>query len=209
MAASWLEITVSDINEFAPLIIGGPYIGALLPGTAPKWFKAEYGNAYFLAKRFKRGFQRDFRASGGNMFLHRKVCEKQQFDQNFGMKGNELKIGEEVLLQERFLSQNGDVKVFYEPLIEVAHYVLPQKMSLLYRVRRVMEDGASHYKIGSAALSLEVARAVVFFSVSPFRALFRDRNTYPYWQNYAYERVIPRVMPIIGAALEKVRRRYR
>jgi glycosyltransferase involved in cell wall biosynthesis len=49
----WLEIVVADIDEFAPFIIGGPYIGAFLPGTAPAWFKPEYGNTYFLAKGFQ------------------------------------------------------------------------------------------------------------------------------------------------------------
>ena len=38
------------------------------------------------------------------------------------------------------------------------------------------------------------------------RTVFRDRTVYPYWQNYAYERIIPRVMSVIDAALEKIRR---
>lgn len=204
----WLEIIVADIDEFAPFIIGGPYIGALFPGTAPKWFKTEYGNAYFLANRFNRGYQKDFRASGGNMFLHRRVCETQKFDPNFGMKGDELKLGEEVLLQERFLSENVGAMVFYEPRIQVAHYILPHRMSLSYRARRLMEAGASAYKIGHAARSFEIPRVAVHLCLAPFRVVFRDRSAYPYWQNYVYEKVIPRVMPVIGATLERLRRRY-
>lgn len=204
----WLEIIVADIDEFSPLIIGGPYVGALFPGTAPKWFKTEYGNAYFLANRFERGYQKEFRASGGNMFLQRKVCETQKFDPDFGMKGDALRLGEEVLLQERFLSENAGAMVFYEPRIQVAHYVLPQKMSLSYHARRLMEAGASSYKTGSAARSSDIPRVAVHLFLAPFRAVFRDRKAYPYWQNYVYEKVIPRVMPVIGAALERLRRRY-
>jgi glucosyl-dolichyl phosphate glucuronosyltransferase len=206
--SDWLETIVEDIDEFSPFIIGGPYIGALLSNT-PKWFKSEYGNAYFLGNNFKRGYQKEFIASGGNMVLQRRVCEARQFDQRFGLKGNEMKFGEEIFLQEHFLRENAGALVFYEPRIEVAHYILPQKMSLMYHARRQMELGACHYKIGSAALPFEIARALAHFCAFPLRAIFRDRNVYPYWQNYAYERVIPRIMLTIGAAIERVRRRYR
>ena len=208
--SDWLQIIIADIEEFAPFIIGGPYIGALVPGAAPpKWFKTDYGNAYFLADNFKRGYQEEFRASAGNIFLHRTVFEKQQFDRNFGLDGDKMKFGEETVLQERFLSENAEAMVFYEPRIEVAHYILPHKMSLSYHARREMELGACHCKIKSTALALEIARVLAHLCVFPFRAVFRDRSAYPYWQNYVYERVIPRVMPAIGAALEKVRGRYR
>jgi glycosyltransferase involved in cell wall biosynthesis len=208
--SNWLEIVVADIDEFAPFIIGGPYIGALLPGTVPKWFKIEYGNAYFLADNFERGYQKEFRASSGNMFFHRRVCESYKFDVNFSMKGHELKLGAETLLQERFLSENKGALIFYEPGIEVAHYILPQKMSLSYHSRRLMESGASasSYEVRSASLSFEVVSALAHLCVSPLRTIFRDRSRYPYWQNYAYEKVIPRVMPAIGPGLEKLRGRY-
>ena len=208
--SDWLQILAADIEEFAPSIIGGPYVGALLPGTnPPKWFKTEYGNAYFLADRLKRGYQKDFRASAGNMLLHRSVCEKQQFDPNFGVNGEELKFGEEIDLQDRFLNENAGAMIFYEPRIEVSHFILPHKIGLSYCVRREMELGACHYEAGSAALLFELARVLAHLCVFPLRAAFRDRSAYPYWQNYAYESVIPRVMRPIGAALEKVRRRYR
>lgn len=205
----WLEIIVADIDEFSPFIIGGPYVGAVLPGTAPKWFKTEYGDAYFLAYKYERGYQKGFRASGGNMVLHRSVFEAQRFDQKYGPKGNELKFGEETFLQEHFLRQNVDTMVFYEPRIDVAHYILSHKLSLSYYARRQMEMGACHIKMRAAAIPFEVTRVLVELCVSSLRTAFRDRSAYPYWQNYAYERVIPRVMPVIGAALERFRGRYR
>lgn len=203
----WIQLLVADINEFAPPIIGGPYIGALLPGTGPKWFKTEYGNAYFLAQRFERGYQKEFRASGGNILLHRKVFKTLQFDQSLGMKADELKLGEEISLQNRFLKENPGTMIFYEPRIEVAHYILPEKMSLSYHARRAMEAGASR-KIEGAALALEAAWAFIHLCAFPFRALLRNKATHPYWQNYIYERLIPRVMPVIGSLLERRQRRY-
>jgi glycosyltransferase involved in cell wall biosynthesis len=205
VSPDWLQIIIEDIDELAPFIIGGPYIGTLLPGNSPKWFKADYFS--YLPCHFKRGYHREFRASGCNMVLRRRVGEIYRFDKNFGMKGNELKLGEEVLLQDRFLSENVGSMVLYEPRIEVLHYILPHKISLSYCARRELEGGASRW--GSAALSFELVRALAYLCVSPFHAFFRDRRAYPYWQNYACEKVFPRVMPVIGAALERIRKRYR
>jgi hypothetical protein len=122
------------------------------------------------------------------------------------MKGNELKLGEEVLLQDRFLNENPGTMVFYEPGIEVIHYILPHKMTLSYCAKREMEGGAVRW--GSATLSLELTRALAYLCLSPLGAVFRDRSALPYWQNYACEKVIPRVMPVFGAALERIRKRY-
>jgi glycosyltransferase involved in cell wall biosynthesis len=207
----WLEIAVSDINEFAPFIIGGPYIGAMLPGIAPKWFKSEYGNAHFLARNFERGFQKEFRASGGNMFIHRRVFETQSFDTAFGVRGAELKLGEETLLQEKFLTENSGAMVFYEPRIDVIHYILPHKMRLSYWAKREMEYGAAGYRIGTSEKSFpffKFARAIAYLCLAPLLAVSRDRRLYPYWQNYAFEEVIGRAMPVIGVALEVLRNRY-
>jgi glycosyltransferase involved in cell wall biosynthesis len=209
VAPDWLQILAEDIEEFAPFIIGGPYVGALLPGTGPKcpkWLKMEYFSYAYYAS-FERGYQKEFRASGGNMLLHRMVCETQKFDQDLGMKGNELKLGEEILLQDRFLSENLGAMVFYEPRIEVTHYILPDKMSLSSWARRELENGAC--RSGSGPLLFKLVRSLAYLCVSPLGALFRDRSSYPYWQNYAYEKVIPRAMPVIGAALERFRGRYR
>jgi glucosyl-dolichyl phosphate glucuronosyltransferase len=207
--SQWLQLIVLDIGEFSPFIIGGPYVGALLPGaTPPKWFRIEYGNAYFLADHLERGFRKDFRASGGNMCVHRAVCEN-QFDEHFGVKGDEMRFGEEIALQDGFLSNHEGAMVFYDPRIEISHFILPHKMNLCYCARREFELGACHYKVGSIALSFDLIRVVAHLVLLPFRALVRDRGAYPYWQNYAYEKAIPRVMRPLGAALEKMRRRYR
>jgi hypothetical protein len=209
IAISYFHESWPGVSAARPLIIGGPYIGVLLPGTVPpKWFRTDYGDAYFLANRFQRGYQKEFRASSGNMFLHRRVCEEQRFDPNLGPKGNEMKFGEETFLQNRFLNANPGTMVFYEPRIAVAHYILPHKISLYYHAKRQMELGACHYKVRSRILPLALTRALAYLCLFPFRAAIRDKSAYPYWQNYAYERAIPRVMPILGATLEKIRRRY-
>jgi glycosyltransferase involved in cell wall biosynthesis len=207
--ADWIEVAVAAIEEFHPLIIGGPYTGAVLPGNVPAWFKREYGDAYFLAYRFKRGFQAHFQVSEGNLFLHRKVFETQQFDEGLGMKGGELKLGEGPDLQERVLMDNPGALAFYEPNLEVAHFILPQKMRLSYHARRMMESGASYYDRNSIRLLFRLAKAFVLLALAPIAVVIRNRRAYPFWQNYVYEKVIPVTLPPIGATLERIRPRYR
>jgi glycosyltransferase involved in cell wall biosynthesis len=209
--SDWIEIVTTDIAELAPPIIGGPYVGALLPGAVPpKWYKVEYGDAYFIASKFERGYQRGFRASGGNMFVNREICTTYEFAKAFGQKGDEIKVGEEVFLQERFLNDNPGAMIFYEPRIEVTHYILPTKFSLLYHAKRQMEVGACHLRIRPGVMIYQIIRTLAYLGgVAPFRMLFRDRERFPYWQNYVYEQCIPRVMPLFGAASERVLGRYR
>ena len=82
----------------------GPYFGAFFPGERPRWFKVEYGDAYFLKQHYERGFRNTFRASGGNMFVRRDVFDALRFDVAMGLVGAQLKLGEETDMQERYLS---------------------------------------------------------------------------------------------------------
>jgi glycosyltransferase involved in cell wall biosynthesis len=205
---TWLDAAVRDIRETGAQIIGGPYLGRLLPGQAPKWFKASYGDAYFLDRKYPRGFQDGFRANGGNMFIHRRVFEECLFDENLGIQGDRLKLGEEYALQEIFLSRNPGLEIFYEPEITVEHFVLPHKMQLRYHAIRTMEGGASSYRRKEVRLLSGLAKATLLLMLAPVRIMVRNRDAYPYWQNFVYERVIPGTMPALGAAMEHLRRRY-
>jgi glycosyltransferase involved in cell wall biosynthesis len=204
----WLQEVIEDILEFAPRIIGGPYFGAVLPGAFSKWFKTEYGNAYFIAKNYPRGFQKDFSASANNMVLHRQVFDVVRFDPNFGPKGDEMKFGSEAFVQQEFLRKNLNVSVFYDPRMKVLHYILPDRMSLRYYAKRQLEMGACHYHPTIYAFTTRLGKIMRHLCLFPFRTIFRDREVYPYLQNYVYEKTIPLIMPVIGAGLEKIRRRY-
>ena len=90
------------------------------------------------------------------------------------MKRYELKLGAETLLQERFLSENKGALLFFQPGIEVAHYILPQKMSLTYHSRRLMKSGAaaSSYEVRSASLSFEVGVRLPIYVYRHFARYF-------------------------------------
>jgi glycosyltransferase involved in cell wall biosynthesis len=207
----WLSMAVSDILEFHPCVIGGPYLGAFLPGSKPKWFKVEYGNAYFLDFHYKRGFHASFRASGANMAVRRDAFERLRFDESLGMKGDKLGLHEEVDLQQRYLDAHPLERTFYEPAFVVRQLILGHKMRLSYRAKRLFESSfSSTSKIGQRKILMSLVRVGVQLVLAPLKCLVRNRAEYPFWQNYAYEMVLPLVCPQIGAlgktVLDKVKK---
>jgi len=206
----WLSVAISDFVQFRPCFIGGPYLGAFLPGTRPEWFKVEYGNAYFLALQYERGFQDSFRASGGNMGVRRDVFDQLRFDEDLGMKGDKIGLHEEYDLQQRFLSAHPSERTFYEPALIVRHFVLPHKMRLPYRAKLLFEQGASSTTIfGRWEILATLVRVSMFLALAPFRCLIRDRGQYPFWQNFVYERILPIACLRIGAVRKNIGRRFK
>jgi glycosyltransferase involved in cell wall biosynthesis len=208
--ADWLSIVISDIEAYHPCVIGGSYIGEFLPGDRPRWFNVEYGNAYFLSRRYEKGFQDEFRASGGNMIVRRGVFEMLRFDVNLGMKSGKLNVGEETDLQDRFLQAHPSEKIFYEPEIIVRHFILPEKMRLSYRISREFVTALANLdKVDQKNFLRALRRALVGVILAPIRCIWRDRATYPFWQNFVYEQVIPPTCFHAGIVAKYLRDRFR
>jgi glycosyltransferase involved in cell wall biosynthesis len=191
---NWLAIGISDIEEFHPPFIGGPYIGAFLPGDIPKWFKIEYGDAHFIGAQYGRGFQREFRASGGNMLVRRDVFSDVRFDVNLGVVGNLLRLGEEIDLQDRFLTLHPTEAPFYEPQFLLRHFIRPEKITLFYGgLRTYALELSNPDGVDLKSFLTAFCKLLGLPLISPVRCLLRDRKKYPFWQNYFYERAIPRI----------------
>jgi glycosyltransferase involved in cell wall biosynthesis len=203
----WLSIAVEDINEFRPIILGGPYVGAFLPGKRPQWFKIEYGNAYFLDYGFEKGFQKTFRASGGNMIVHRSVFEAVRFDISMGPKGDGLKTGEDIELQERYLRGHPSQKTFYDPNMIVQHFIRPEKMKLSYWARRLFANELiRESRFNQDKLFVSFSKAFIEVVLAPIRSFLRNHEKYPFWQNYIYERALPSVIWHLGAIARYMRK---
>jgi glucosyl-dolichyl phosphate glucuronosyltransferase len=204
----WLSTAIADIKEFRPSLIGGPYFGAFLPGNRPNWFKIDYGDAHFVTRHFPRGFQSGFRASSGNMFVRRDVFESVTFDVAMGPKGNQLKIGEEKDLQERFLHVHNTERVFYEPNLIVRHFIRPEKMRLAYQAKRaIATELSSKEVVKNGAFLTALVMVSGHFALAPIMCACRSRTKYPYWQNFVYEHLIPASCYRIGKILKYVRGR--
>jgi glucosyl-dolichyl phosphate glucuronosyltransferase len=203
----WLSVAISDIEEFHPSFIGGPYFGVFLPGDRPRWFKIEYGDAYFLQCGLQRGFQHEFRASGGNMLVRRDVFEEVRFDIAMGAIANSYNVGEETYLQEQFLQTHNSEKVFYEPALVVHHFILPTKMQLSYSAKRLFLNALrrNQKSVTVKRFLIALSKVAVLSIISPIRCALRNRKKYPYWQNDAYERALPQASRHAGTVVKYVR----
>ena len=204
----WLTQAIVAIERHKPCFVGGPYIGALLAGQSPAWFKTDYGNAYFLKNDYGRGFHDNFRASGGNMFVRKDVFDSLRFDTTLGKKGAELNFHEEVDLQERFLRSHPSERIYYDPAMVLRHIILPEKMRLSYHARRtfaaaVSAPGGVHH----VAFCMAMAKASAHLCLGPIRLILRDHRRHPFWQNVVYEQIIPGVCHNAGIAAKYFRGR--
>lgn len=194
----WALVAARTIAASGAAVIGGPYFAGFLQGRRPRWFEARYGDAYFLDRAgVVGGFAPGFRASGGNMLLRRDVFDTLRFDPAFGMSGGRVAVGEETTLQRAWLERHPGSAVWYEPDLAVTHLVLPEKMSLLYKLRREYAAGvAAGRRVLAAGRGRGIDRAAVrsdlaALLLSPWHALRRDRRRHRYWQNFYYEEVLP------------------
>ncbi|MFT4115685.1 glycosyltransferase family 2 protein [Bradyrhizobium sp.] len=202
----WLSIALADIDQYRPCVIGGPYMGAFLPGDRPGWFKIEYGNAYFLAREYEKGFQNDFRASSGNMFVRRDVFDAVLFDLAYGMKGKKLALHEETELQERFLRDHPTEKIFYDPEMVVWHFILPEKMRLVYHAKRTFVAALTGPgKVDHAGFLISLSKTFAHLTFAPISWAWRNRKVHPSWKNVAYERTIPRTGYHAGLVAKYIR----
>jgi glucosyl-dolichyl phosphate glucuronosyltransferase len=206
----WLSIAISDIEEFHPPFIAGPYFGAFLPGPRPKWFKIEYGDAWFLKYSPQRGFHHLLPAPGGNMLVRRDVFEEVRFDIAMGSIANSYNVGEETYLQEQFLQAHDSERVFYEPALVVRHFILPQKMQLSYSAKRSFLDALrkDQKSVTLKRFVIALIKVLILSTISPIRCILRNRKQYPYWQNDAYERAFPRTSFHAGTVVKYVRDRW-
>ena len=91
--------------------------------------------------------------------------------------------------------------------------ILPEKMRLSYRVRQALAGGqASSDKVNQKELVIAVCKLLLsslyYGMVFPVIIVWRDRAAFPFWQNYLYERAIPRIFYHIGTLVKYFRDRF-
>jgi glycosyltransferase involved in cell wall biosynthesis len=134
------------IQKHSPDIIGGP-VFPYYDTPKPRWFKDEYE-----IKRFEdsSGFSATCRVTGANFTIRKDVLVKLgKFDVNLGMKGNQLRLGEERAVLESYRRQTplAQQRVYYALEVYVNHYVPAYKMTLRYRLRRSFQGGRDGLRI--------------------------------------------------------------
>ena len=174
---------ITLIQQNAPDLIGGP-VYAKLPRKKPIWFNPdwltrEYHNDGFGAKRL----------SGGNFgFNLYHISRELRFDENLGMNGKKVRLGEEKDFVERYLLTTNNPRIYYSSKLVVEEEFDVHKLSFKYRMRREFAVGyaghANHdheisKKLFSSlfTLSFSDAKKAFHFSRLTFRKVFQEMRS--------------------------------
>jgi glycosyltransferase involved in cell wall biosynthesis len=201
--AQWLAVAKGIIKEIAPAVFGGPFY-PFYNTPKPRWFKDTYGS-HEHGNRARALGEREY-LDGLNMFLRRTLLEAGQgFDPAHGMTGDELRYGDETAWMRQIREEIPDILIYYDPDLYIHHLVPARKMNLRGIMRHRFVHGRYAYLVfrnASAsprrlhslamllrswlALWIDLARGV----------LARDRATYPYPENYWFERAFRHVQAL-------------
>ncbi|MDH5525728.1 MAG: glycosyltransferase [Nitrospirota bacterium] len=198
----WISRAIEIIREHEPDIFGGSIYPFYLTNR-PVWFKDQYEIRRVLDTP---GWLNDRQyISGSNLFFQKDLLDKLGgFDTEVGPKGDAFAFGEETLLIRHAREYKPGLKAYYHPELMVEHLAPPRKMTVphYFRVRYLI--GKSGYVlfgdygwrwrdwVGRFFLT---AGRLVFKGM--IKVWFRDRERYPYWQQYQVEEVAP-LMDYVG-----------
>lgn len=218
--ADWLTkadtiVNRPKITHGPPVCFGGPY-KPWYEGAKPAWFKDIYASG--PAVRFTPHIlQKDEFLSGGNFFVRREtLIALGGFDPHYGMTGNRLGFGEESELQLRIRNHYPQAQILFSPDLNLYHLARPEKTSLWKTALRRFHGGRvsqalflltdSDRNVGTtrrdrlqllfaAWAEAHLRLAACGFGLTLGVAL-RNRDQYPYVQNYLYERVLGHIRAI-------------
>lgn len=193
VASDWIEKAILMIETKKPDIFGGP-IYPVYENKKPKWFLDQYETLrYGSEKKELRNKQKLF---GSNIFIKKNLFDKiGPFNIDLGMKGKEIKLGEEIDFQNR--ARGKGVTTWYDPALMVYHLVAREKLCIKYILRRAYSFGRTSRAV-YPSLNIGLSRDMYYLiretiKIFFFFALlvFRNKNEYPCWQNYFLKYTIP------------------
>jgi glycosyltransferase involved in cell wall biosynthesis len=207
----WLSVAAKVVQDQDPDLFGGP-IYPFFDAPKPVWFKDAYGTFTVLGEsRFLASA--DEYLSGSNLFARRGLLEELGgFESRFGMQGKTIGYGEETVLVRRVRQRIASPRIYYAADLNNYHLVRQEKMSLTWQLRQRIAQGRYNYHVFNDDAHHLAAPHVLGFLALPvlitveasLGLLLRDRHTYPYAQNYYYERVFQRLITL-GKLYERLR----
>lgn len=193
--SDYIETGLKIIEEIKPDIFGGPYYPYYLT-IKPVWFKDDYETGH---SSDKTGFlEIDQFLNGTNMIYHKQILiSLSWFNTSLGMEGNKIAFGEETDLQIKARLRLPNIKVYYNTDLFVYHLVTSIKLKIRQRFIRMLMLGYSqaylsfnNMRINKKHPVLIIIKTLIFFFIKGIgRMIFRDKTKYPYWQNFAYEKL--------------------
>lgn len=206
----WLAQARRVIDHHAPAAFGGPFL-AYYRQPKPDWFKDDYASWSLMPQA--GALPPDGHLCGSNLFVRREILATiGGFDPRLGMIGDKAAYGEETDFLLRLRRAQSQARLYYDPGVKVEHLAQPHKWQLSWQMRARFQAGRSGYLTFSDGHHRLSPRHVAGFMVLPLLILleatagmlFRNRQRYPAWQNYMYERVLSSVA-VWGKLYERIR----
>jgi glycosyltransferase involved in cell wall biosynthesis len=204
----WLEIAAEIAATQAPAAFGGPYY-PYYESAKPTWFRDSYESREPGHDAGALDPEQDL--NGGNMFVRRDLLVQMGgYDPRLGMVGDALGYGEETELQDRIRRADPRALIYYDPRLSILHLARAEKLSLLWRARRIYANGRTRARrqpdrtASRPALFAKMGQSLAkLVGQLTIRTAQRDRSRYPAWQNYAYEVGLGHLRSI-GEAMEQL-----
>jgi len=193
---NWVFIAQKVINSYKPDVFGGP-IFPFYNAKKPVWYKDEYGT--LCEGSIQRELNENEYLCGSNLIIRKELLHLiNGFSSDFGMSGKKMAYGEETELIIRLRKNVPNVKIFYKPELFVKHIVRNKGMKFSWLFKQRFIQGRYGYLSFSGRKHKISIRYLVGFLGIPFIIFYeftigiitRDRNKYPLFQNYIYERIL-------------------
>ncbi|MEO1258408.1 MAG: glycosyltransferase [Bacteroidota bacterium] len=188
----YLKRILWAIENFDFDCFGGMYY-AWYPYGKPKWIDKNFGNKISL--RNSIGAIESPFLSGGNFAIKKAVLTNVGgFNDGYGMKGHEIRYGEEGVLQKKLLELG--YKLGFDPELKVEHAVLPHKLKFSWHLKSWFAHGRdgqrSTKKFKWWELIFYSARSIIGMIYKlPFALVKFLFNKEYYWQNLVWDVVSP------------------
>lgn len=216
----WLDVAHRIVTERTPHAFGGPHYPFYLT-PKPDWFLDRYATSQIVEEscNLSKG---EF-LSGGNMFFRRSILEKTGgFNPEIGMKAGKRQYGDEIQLQIYMHENIADCAIYYDLDLFVYHLAkslqmdvlqfIPYRFSLgrdtyyVFEGHRLLDRNPLVFTGRQGFLTMWLLGQILWDGVRAF--LLRNRNVYPYWQNYIYENAVRR-FTLLGIVYERYRLYWR
>ncbi len=202
---AWLSTAKEIIETINPALFGGP-IYPFYTVEKPEWFDDKYATRTPSQSETFLDTQSIDYLRGGNMFFLKTVLEGVGgFDTELGMRGDVIGYGEETALIRSIIKDHSDIVSYYHPDLFAYHHERPDKLKLTHRVKMAFAIGRDHYQMNHREADTrstlqfwvgrvsQLAKLEIGIVVASIRMFLRDRNTYPFRENYIFEIILPLV----------------
>jgi glycosyltransferase involved in cell wall biosynthesis len=194
LSPNWVEVAYQTIQEHKPDIFGGP-VFPYYEKEKPAWYEDKYG--YYSVYNFNGWMKSgdEIFLSGANIIFKRTVLgEYQGFDTKYGMKGGAIGYHEETEIQKRAKKENK--ALYYNDKLVVYHVVAELKHNILFNIYTSYKSGKDGFAVWHSPYNFDdyiqlIDHLDYVFNELGAAMLQRDKDKYPYPENYVMEKLKP------------------